>query len=380
MPPLNLLVKPSSGQCNLRCRYCFYCDLTEKREQSSYGFMTEETLDNMMREAFAFAEQDITIAYQGGEPTLRGLDFFRRSIELQEKYNVHHIPVHNSLQTNGSLLNEEWADFFREHHFLIGVSLDGTKETNDAFRLDKSGKSSYPAVMKNIQMLAAKGVEFNILTVVHSRTARTIGKIYGFFRKNHLDYLQFIPCLDPLGEEPGGHDFSLTPKAYGEFLCRLFDCWYQDLRRGEAVSIRQFDNYVQMLLGYPPESCGMSGVCSFQNVVEADGSVYPCDFYVTDPYRLGNLNENSFEEIYKKRGEIRFIEESMDTDEECRGCQWLPLCGNGCKRYREPKRPDGTYQRNFFCQAYRMFFEYSYSRLREIAAATARMHGIPGPR
>src|SRR5699024_5362855 len=138
-------------------------------------------------------------------------------------------------------------------------------------------------------------------TVVNAQTAKKIQSIYTFFKKNGFRYLQFIPCLDPLGEEPGQRDYSLTPEAYGEFLCRLFDLWYKDLMNGEEVSIRQFDNYIQMLMGYPPESCGMSGVCSFQNVVESDGSVYPCDFYVLDEWKLGNLNINSFPELEEKR-------------------------------------------------------------------------------
>ena len=372
MPPINLLVKPASGQCNLHCEYCFYCDLTQKREQASYGMMTEKTLDNMMRRVFSFAEHDVTIAYQGGEPTLRGLDFFRLSVELQKKYNTRHLPVHNALQTNGTLLTREWAQFFRENRFLLGVSLDGTKETNDAFRLTKAGKSSYSAVQHGIELLESEGVDFNILTVVHARTARNIGKVYGAFRRRGLRYLQFIPCLDPLGETPGSHPYSLTPKAYGDFLCRLFDCWWQDIEKGEFVSIRQFDNYVQMLLGIPPESCGMSGVCSLQNVVEADGGVYPCDFYVTDRYSLGNVNDNSFEEIYQKREELRFIEESLVPDEECKSCEWRGLCGNGCKRYREPRREDGSFQRNFFCESYRQFFSYAYPRLRAAAMELSR--------
>ena len=372
MPPINLLIKPASGQCNLHCQYCFYCDLTEKREQASYGMMTEETLDNLMRRVFAFAQDDVTIAYQGGEPTLRGLDFFRLSVELQNKYNTRRLPIHNALQTNGTLLTREWAEFFRGNHFLLGVSLDGTKETNDAFRLTKAGKSSYSAVLHGIELLENAGVEFNILTVVHARTARNINKVYSAFRRRGLRYLQFIPCLDPLGETPGSHPYSLTPKAYGDFLCRLFDCWWQDLEKGEAVSIRQFDNYVQMLLGIPPESCGMSGVCSLQNVVEADGGVYPCDFYVTDRYRLGSVNENSFEEIYQKRQALRFIEESRVPDPGCADCRWRALCGNGCKRYREPRLPDGTFRRNFFCESYRQFFDYAYPRLCRVAEFVAR--------
>ena len=374
MPPIHLLMKPSSGACNLRCRYCFYHDEMEKREQASFGFMTEQTLENVLRKALERAEGQCTIAYQGGEPTLIGLDFFRKSVELQKKYGRKGLKIHNAIQTNGYALNEEWAQFLAENHFLVGLSMDGTKETHDRYRLNPAGEGTFREVQRTARLFDRFKVEYNILTVVNAQTAKKIQSIYTFYKKNGFHYLQFIPCLDPLEEAPGSREYSFTPKAYGEFLCRLFDLWYADLMAGEEMSIRQFDNYVQMLLGYPPESCGMSGVCSFQNVVEADGGVYPCDFYVLDEYCLGNLNTCGFEEIEKRRTELGFVEESRAIDPGCRSCRWLPICRGGCRRYREPRDENGQLRRNYFCESYDRFFAYALPRLQGIASRI-RYHG-----
>lgn len=369
MPPIHLLIKPSSGACNLRCRYCFYHDEMEKREQSCYGFMTPETQESMIRRALEYAEGQCTFAYQGGEPTLIGLDYFRQAEELIQKYNRKNLRIDRAIQTNGFALDEEWARFFADNRYLVGLSMDGTKETHDRFRVDAGGEGTFRQVQHTAKMFDRIGVEYNILTVVNAQTAKKIQSIYTFFKKNGFRYLQFIPCLDPLGEEPGQRDYSLTPEAYGEFLCRLFDLWYKDLMNGEEVSIRQFDNYIQMLMGYPPESCGMSGVCSFQNVVESDGSVYPCDFYVLDEWKLGNLNVNSFPELEEKRKELGFVEESRQIHPDCQKCRWLSICRGGCKRYREPRLETGELRKNCFCRSYEMFFAHAGGRMQNMARA-----------
>lgn len=370
MKYVHLLIKPSSGMCNLNCRYCFYHDIVEKREQRSYGFMEDSTLEEVIKKGIDYATKECTIAFQGGEPTLIGLDFFKKVVEFQKKYNTKNIVIHNAIQTNGINLDEEWADFLRDNHFLVGISLDGIKDTNDYNRLDARGNGTFNRVMQTIQLLESRHVEYNILTVVNRQTAKRVTKIYNFYKRNHLQYLQFIPCLDPFGEAPGQMEYSLTPKAYGEFLNALFDLWYQDFKKGENISIRQFENYVEMLLGYPPEACGMSGVCGYQHVVEADGSVYPCDFYVLDQYRLGNLNENTMEEINEKRKEIRFIEDSMKMDPKCQACRYFSLCRGGCRRHRLIKE-DGSLGSNYFCESYEMFFAYTGARLTELAREIA---------
>lgn len=364
MPDIHVLIKPASGMCNMRCGYCFYYDETQNREVESYGFMSEDTLEQVIKKTVQFADRACTIAYQGGEPTLRGLDFFKKSIEFQKKYNTGHTAISNAIQTNGLALTREWAEFLKENRFLVGISLDGIAYTHDSFRKDASGNGTYEKVLGSVRLLEEYGVDYNILTVVNSLTAKKITQIYKFYREQGFEYLQFIPCLNPLGKEGERYPYTLTPKAYSLFLRTLFDLWYQDIRAGHAVHIQQFEEYVRMLLLMPPDLCGMSGVCSCQHVIEADGEVYPCDFYVLDEYKLGNLNEVSFDEINAKRKELRFVEESMEQHEDCLTCKYAPICRGGCKRHRTPK--------NYFCTAYYEFFAYTLERLEEIAGAVAR--------
>ncbi len=371
MPPLHLLVKPASGLCNLRCDYCFYHDEAQKRTTASYGMMSEQTLAVVLEKALRYAAGSLTVAYQGGEPTLRGLPFFQRSIELQRQYNRKGLPIHNALQTNGYGLTEEWARFLAENRFLVGLSLDGKRETHDACRHTPEGEDTFAAVLKTARLFDRFGVDYNILTVVNAYTARRAESIYNFYRQNGFAYLQFIPCLDPLDEPPGSRPYSLRPKAYGDFLKTLFDLWYRDLLAGRFVSIRQFDNYVDMLRGYPPESCGMAGVCAPQHVIEADGSVYPCDFYVLDQWRLGNLLDDDFADLAAARETLGFVERSRQIDEACRVCRFGPLCRGGCRRYREPEI-EGRLRRSFFCESYQAFFAYAADRLARLAASPAR--------
>ncbi len=366
MPPLHILIKPASGLCNMRCSYCFYHDISQKRNQASYGIMSGETQENMLRRAFEFADRQLTIAYQGGEPTLAGLDYFVRAQELQSKYNFKKIPIHNAIQTNGLDLDESWARFFADNNFLVGLSIDGIKDSHDRYRIDPSGKGTFNRIMKTARLFDKFGVQYNILTVANSFSARRIQSIYSFFKKSGFQYLQFIPCLDPLGEKPGFTEYSLTSDMFADFMIRLFDAWYRDVEAGCGISIRTFDNYVSMLMGHPPESCGMSGICSAQNVVEADGSVYPCDFYVLDQYNLGNLNDIGFEEINKRRAETGFIEESARLPLKCRECEYFFICRGGCKRMRALPE-EGAVPHCYFCQGYKAFFNHSLERMNSLA-------------
>ena len=366
MPALSLLIKPASGNCNMRCRYCFYADELDNREIRSYGKMSVDTMHTIVDKAMEYGDYECTIAFQGGEPTLAGLDFDR---DLVAYVTAHEKPkklkIHYALQTNGYLINEEWAAFLGENHFLVGVSLDGIKEIHDRYRLDAAGKGTYQRVISAIRLLEKHQVEYNILTVVTAATARNGQKIYNYFKKNHFGYQQYIECLDPIGEEPGQHEYSLTPEKYGEFLKSMFDAWYLDMRSGTYVYNRYFENLMMIMAGQQPESCNMRGVCGKQWVFEADGSVYPCDFYALDQWRLGNIQENSFEEMDEKRDELGFIQWSMRQQEDCQKCRWFGLCRNGCRRNREPVTAEHT-NRNYFCKSYQMFFEYAYPRLEEI--------------
>lgn len=369
MRPIHVLIKPSSGNCNMRCEYCFYYDTMEKRQQSSYGYMSVETLEEVIRKTLASAEGSCSITFQGGEPTLSGLEFYKKAVEFEKKYNVNGVPIYNAIQTNGYHLTEEWADFLFKNHFLTGVSLDGKKPFHDCCRKNIKGEGTFDRVMASVHLLEKKGVEFNILSVVNGKTAPHIQKNYEFYKKNNLKYLQFIACLDPLGEEMGQKEFSLTPEVYGRFLIELFELWYADLLEGKQPYIRQFENYIAILLGQMPESCDMRGICSQQYAVEADGSVYPCDFYVLDEYRLGNFKEHTLEEIDQKRTEIGYLEKSLIKEKACEECRYKGLCRGGCRRSRDEKN-----HHQYFCESYQAFFDACLPKMINIAERIRRMY------
>jgi len=366
MPPINLLIKPASGNCNMKCKYCFYTDVMDKRETRDYGMMTKETLEIVVKKAITQAEGTCTIAFQGGEPTLIGLEFYEYLIEIQNKYKRYNLTINNAIQTNGMLIDEEWAKFFAENNFLVGLSLDGNDYIHDMLRVDPAQKGTFDRVMHAAKLFDKHKVEYNILTVVTSYVAKNISKIYKFYQSQGFDYLQFIPCLDPLDEERGKYKHSLTPDLYGRFLKDLFDLWYKDIKRGKFIYIRYFENLLQIMVGQYPEACGRLGRCTNQNVIESDGSVYPCDFYVLDEYKIGNLREDSFDTIEKNRKESGFIETSLHKDPACKECKWYNLCYAGCRRDREPILNDEP-GKNYFCRSYQDFFDYVFPRLQEVA-------------
>ncbi|MBQ5870544.1 MAG: anaerobic sulfatase maturase [Lachnospiraceae bacterium] len=366
MPPISLLVKPASGSCNMRCRYCFYTDETENRTVPSMGVMSIETMKTMVDKALTFADGDCSFAFQGGEPSLAGLPFFRALTDyVKDHPNPKKVRVHYSFQTNGYNLNEDWAKWFVENQVLVGISLDGPKEIHDRYRVDHAGKGTYQKVMSSIQLFNKYHVDYNILTVVTSATSRHGQQVYNFFKKNDFRYQQYIECLDPIGEVQGGYEYSLTPERYEEFLKTTFDSWYLDMKSGRYVYNRYFENLMMIIARQGAESCNMRGVCGAQWVIEADGSVYPCDFYALDEWYLGNINQDSFETMEQQRQTLGFIEWSKQIPEDCKNCRYFGLCRNGCRRNREPVTSTST-QKNYFCSAYKNFIEYAYSRLAEI--------------
>lgn len=412
MPPVAILIKPASSNCNLRCHYCFYLSEAGQRKTASYGLMSAETLTAIVQKGLDFAEDSCTFAFQGGEPTLAGLPFYRKLIELEQKYNKRRVTIGHAIQTNGLLLNQEWVRFFSEQHFLVGLSLDGDSETHNLNRVGPDGSGSFNRVLKAARLLQHWQVDFNILTVVTSHSARRARRIYDFYKKNGFRYLQFIPCLDPLFEPPGKRPYSLTSPELERFLKELFDRWYSDYQRGDYVSVRYFDNLVQMLLGFPPEACSMKGVCSANCVLEADGSVYPCDFYMLDAWRLGNIRADGLAEMLGGRTAQAFVAASGLPVPGCSDCQWQSLCRGGCRRERtgtaadwqtgqtacqNPSQGQGQSADqgaklalkpcrdwdceqavqaeglgvNRFCQAYKGFFDYAYPRLIKVARTLA---------
>ena len=378
MPPLTLMIKPVSSACNMRCRYCFYADVTRHRDTPSFGAMSRETLDKLVRRAFAYAEGSVSFAFQGGEPTLAGADFFRELLTLERRYNSRHIEVNNSIQTNAFDLSDEMIEVLRQGRFLVGVSLDGPASIHDRMRIDARGKGTHATVTRNLERLRAAGVEYNILCVVNRYIAQAPREVWNALAPH--TYLQFIPCLD--GFDGVSADYSLTAEDYLNFLKVTFDLYYQAYRQRKYVSVRTFDNYVGILLGQLPENCAMQGRCGIYYLIEGDGGVYPCDFYVLDRWRMGNINTASFRTLAASPVAAEFRAQSHYTSPECLGCKWARLCRGGCKRDREPfvevASGDGTVLRpglNRFCGAFCEFFEYSYGRMEEMARDIARRQG-----
>lgn len=368
MPQVDMLIKPASGLCNMRCQYCFYTDVAENRAVKSFGIMTEETQKELVKKALAYADGHCGFAFQGGEPTLAGLDFFCRQVDLEKRYNFKGVNVTNSIQTNGLAINEEWARFLSENHFLVGLSLDGPREIHDAHRHDRAGGGTFDRVMETVKLFNRYKVDYNILTVVNKTVAQNAKKVYSFFRSCNFKYLQYIECLDPF--DACQREYSLTPEDYEQFLKVTFDEYYRDFQRGKYISVRTFDNYITMLMGNPPESCGMNGVCTAYNLVEANGNVYPCDFYVLDQYLLGNIHTHTFADFASSAVAKDFVAESFHVEDACRRCKWYRLCRGGCKRCREPF-VNGRPGLNRFCKAYQGFFQYAYPKMEWMARAVA---------
>lgn len=372
MKHINLLIKPASGLCNLRCRYCFYHDLAKERQEKQF-IMTGETADLLIDRAVNEAEQGIGFMFQGGEPTLAGLDFFRRFVSQVELKKKPHQQISYGIQTNGMVINEEWAQFLAQNNFLVGLSLDGQGDLHDLHRLDIAGKGSFRRVMDAKKAFDAAGTQYNILCVVTAAAASHARQLYSWFKKQGFQYLQFIACIDPIEAARGGEKFSLTPERYGRFLCDLFDPWFEDWSKGQYVSVRLFDDYVHILAGIPSGTCATSGSCGSYLVIESDGGAYPCDFYVTRDWLLGNIKEMNLEQLFNSEKARRFLLERAPNT-ECPGCQYYRICRGGCKR--DCQMPNGELGNNYFCKAFKIFFEHAMPKLKIIANAEKRAMGI----
>lgn len=363
MQNLSVLVKPSSDRCNINCKYCFYKDEAKYWPCHSQAMMTGEVLETLVRRAFAFADGTVSFVFQGGEPTLMGLDFYRTFFALTERYNTRGCTLEVSIQTNGVLLDEEWLLFLREHHVLVGLSFDGLPQVHDKYRVDNSGSGTSEAALRAIRSMERMGVEFNVLMVVTRDLARRVRECYRFLKGLGVQYAQIIPALDPLGADKCSQGYSLSRSALETFLIQLFDLWYDDFLHNKALRITYFENIVYKMAGHPFQNCAMSGMCALEMVVESDGAVYPCDFYVAPEWEMGNLRDMGFRELIATGTAARFLAGSMEVGRGCRGCQWRGLCYGSCRRYQMKR--GGQYE-NYYCPAYRAFFDHAGGKLEHL--------------
>lgn len=438
MDNLSLLVKPASGLCNMACRYCFYRDETEHYKELDMRIMPEETMELLIERACAEAKSSLRITFQGGEPTLADLSYFRRFTELVREKKRRGTAVSYAIQTNGLLLDEEWTGFLAENHFLVGLSFDGTPRIHDANRTDRGGAGTASRVERAWELLRKHKVETNLLCVVTEQAAKKPQQVYRYMKEMGAAYLQFIPCIPPAearlaqygvpGNQPFGScipptearltkrgvqenqpfgscisptevrlaqrgvqedpfsipyiphvniqsgqaaDWKLTSDAYAYFLKAVFDLWYRDWQNGVYISVRHLDDYLKLLLGRYASSCAAMGQCGGYFAVENDGSVYPCDFFVSGKWYLGNIREMSFAELAKSRKMTEFLTETYKPA-KCRKCVFYRLCRGGCKNDYHMGDKE---RENRFCGAYQEFFSYAMERMRKMSALLVLQSG-----
>jgi len=361
-PSFHIMAKPSGATCNLSCRYCFFLKKDRLYPDTPWR-MTDEVMESYIRQTIEGQQvSHATIAWQGGEPTLMGIDFFRRAIEYENKYRRPGMRIENTLQTNGILLDETWCRFLKEHEFLVGLSMDGPREMHDAYRVDKAGKPTFDKVMHAARLLQKHQVEFNILATVHAANGDHPLDVYRFFRDElGARYLQFIPIVErdnDTGYQEGDTvtDLSVGTKQYGRFLIGMFDEWvHRDV--GEMF-VLNFDGSLANWLG-SPSTCIFSPVCGQGMALERNGDLYSCDHFVEPGYFLGNIMETPMLDILASKKQWQFGRAKSDSlPRYCRECEVLFACNGECPKNRILTTPDGEPGLNYLCEGYKMFFRH----------------------
>jgi uncharacterized protein len=380
---MGVLIKPTSSRCNLNCSYCFYLRKMEIYPWRDNPTLTLDTFETFLRQYFPLSAPVLSFNWQGGEPTMMGLPFYEGVVDLQSRVaretgSFGSIPVSNSIQTNATLLDDDWARFFKRSSFLVGVSLDGPPEMHDRHRVDWKGRATFDRVMGGIEHLRSHDVPFNILVVVNRHNVERPRELLHWLVDQGFDNLQFIPCV----EVQPGHasvadgdltDESVSPDQYGRFLSELLDAW---LEIGiEKLRIRWLDNLVQMLWGFDSESCTLARTCGYV-VLEHNGDCYPCDFFVEGDWRLGNIREMSLADMVAGETFQRFARAKPALHEDCRECPWLTLCYGECPRYRITNTGVAENSLPYFCSSFRQFFAYGYSHMEEVAVRAGRHMGL----
>ena len=364
----SILVKPAGPDCDMECGYCFYSGKLGLYAETRSHRMSEAVLNEMMRQFMEQPVSDLSIGWQGGEPTLMGLTFFEKAVALEEKYGGGKT-IGNGIQTNGLLLDRRWAKLFREYKFLVGLSIDGPKHVHDRYRILRGDGGTWARVCAAARMLLDEGVPVNALTVVSDYSVRFPDEIYDHHRELGLDYMQFIPCVETDPQDPGrAAQFSVTADAYGAFLCRVFDRWRADFKESSpGTSVRFFESLLFSYAGFTPPDCTLCETCGSYLVVEHNGDVYSCDFFVEPAWLLGNVMREPLAGIFDSGRQREFGSRKAEIPASCAACPWLACCRGGCPkdRLRDP-RDRGV---SHFCGAYKMFFEHAAADMKQLTDA-----------
>jgi uncharacterized protein len=386
-PDFHVMAKPIGPICNLDCKYCFYLEKETLYPRVSKWAMQEEVLDSYVRQYIeAHDTPEVSFAWQGGEPTLLGVEYFRRLVEVQKKY-AGGKRIHNAFQTNGVLLNDEWAALFKENGFLIGISIDGPRELHDAYRVDKGGQPTFDRVMRGIETLKRNGVEFNTLTTVHRGNADHPLKVYRFLKENGSGFMQFIPIVERISNQATADGlqlispsfagsakvapWSVEPRQFGRFLCAIFDEWVRnDVGR---YFVQLFDVGLEMWSGMEASLCVFRKQCGAALAMEHSGDLYSCDHFVYPENRLGNIMESPLAELVDSEQQKKFgADKETMLPKYCRECDVRFACNGECPKHRFLTTPDGEPGLNYLCAGYKMLFHhvdpYMQFMARELAA------------
>jgi len=363
------LAKPIGPICNLNCRYCFYLKKEALFARPRSFRMSEEVLERFLGqyiEGQPAGTLAIDIAWQGGEPTLLGVDFFRKAVALQEKYRRAGLPIQNSIQTNGVLLNDEWGEFLADHDYLVGLSIDGPQPLHDRYRVDQQGRGTFRDVMRGLEVLKKHRVKFNTLTCVHRYNSYRAKEVYDFLEGIGSRFFQFIPIVET---EPDGSisPWSVEGKQYGRFLSKIFDRWLRKKAIGE-IFVRDFDNLLGQVTGYPAALCTAAETCGRAVAIEHNGDLFSCDHFVHPENRLGNVLEDSLVEMVDGEKQTQFGNDKRDRlPRYCRECEFLNFCHGGCPKDRLIAAPDGEPGLNYLCEGYRIFYSHTLPVFRKMA-------------
>ena len=361
----SLLVKPASYCCNLRCRYCFYL-----RKCGLFGSgalrMDELVLSTMIRKFMAIGMPVSSFGWQGGEPTLMGLDFYRRALELQRQFAKPGQRVANALQTNGTLLDDQWGAFLNANKFLVGISVDGPEGIHDMSRVWADGRGSHADVMRGMDVLKRHGVEFNVLTLVSSANQDRPLEIYNYLKSLGVMYHQYIECVE-FDEDRKLSPFSVDPLKWGQLLCAVFDEWIKADTR--TVSVRLFDSVLVKLLDKVANVCALGTDCRQYFVVEHNGDIFPCDFHVNPEWRLGNILAEDFGPLLDSPLYRSFGTRKRELSAKCKACEFLDICAGCCPKNRPGANPATT---SALCEGWKLFYGHSLERFKALAADIAK--------